>query len=99
MELTSKQAAYLRGLAHALDPVVQTGKAGVTAALIKEVERNLKDHELIKVRIGCEERAEFLQTAEQLASTTRAELVQTIGRIALLYREGEEPEIKLPKRR
>lgn len=97
MELTPKQRSYLRGLAHKLNPAVQTGKAGMTAAIVKEVERNLKDHELIKVKLGFDEREEFLAAAAELASSTSSELVQTIGRIVVLYREGEEPEIVLPR--
>jgi RNA-binding protein len=95
-DLSTKQIRFLRGLAHPLTPAVQTGKSGVTAAFVKEVDRNLKDHELIKVRINTDERTDFLATAEELAKSTAAMLVQTIGRIVVLYREGDEPEIRLP---
>lgn len=95
-ELSSKQVSYLRGLAHALTPSVQMGKAGMTPAIVKEIDRNLKDHELIKVRINCDERAEFMETAETLAQSTAAALVQTIGRMAVFYREGPKRTIKLP---
>lgn len=96
-QLTSKQRAYLRGLAHHLTPVVQLGKGGFGPAAVGEVDRNLKHHELIKVRITCDDRNEFATMAEGLATETGAALVQSIGRIAVLYRESEEPEIKLPK--
>ena len=96
MDLTRKQNQYLKGLAHKLAPAVQTGKAGLTPAIVKEVARNLADHELIKVRINCDERAEFLALTEQLVTGTGAILVQTIGRIAVLYREAAEPVIKFP---
>lgn len=95
--LDSKQVRFLRGLAHKLNPAVQTGKDGYTPAIVKEIARNLSDHELIKVRIGADERAEFLELAEQMAADTGAVLVQTIGRIAVLYREAEDPVIQLPR--
>ena len=99
MELSIKQVCYLRGLAHKLHPVVQMGKAGYSAAFIKEVGRNLADHELIKVRIGVDDPGEFGAVADQLAEDTGALLVQTIGRIAVFYRAAEEPQIQLPTRK
>ena len=50
----------------------------------------------VKVKIAAGDRSEFEELATQLAEATDAALVQTIGRIAVLYREAEEPTIKLP---
>ena len=98
MELTTKQKQYLKGLAHKLNPAVQTGKSSVTPKFVKEVDRNLEDHELIKVKIVAEERGEFTEIAEQLAKDTSSEVVQVIGRIAVFYRPSKKnPEIKLPR--
>jgi RNA-binding protein len=96
MTLTSHQRRFLKGLAHKLTPSVHLGKNGWSEALRKEVDRQLGDLELIKVRISVEERQEFLHLAQVIADASQSHLVQTIGRIAVLYREGEEPEIKLP---
>ena len=96
MQLSTKQTSYLRGLAHHLNPIVQVGKNGYTEAIIKDVIRNLKDHELIKVRIGVDERPAFIEMCQTLARDTESSLIQTIGRIAVLYRPSEDPEIKLP---
>jgi RNA-binding protein len=96
MQLSTKQTSYLRGLAHHLNPVVQVGKNGYTEAVVKDVIRNLKDHELIKVRIGTDERADFVEMCRTLARDTESALVQTIGRIAVLYRPSDDPEIDLP---
>lgn len=98
MHLSSKQTSYLRGLAHHLNPMVQIGKNGYTEAVVKDVARSLKDHELIKVRIGLDERAAFKDACQSLAQDTDSALVQTIGRIAVLYKPSEEPEIALPKK-
>jgi RNA-binding protein len=96
--LTTKQRAYLRGLAHPLAPIVRVGKAGVTDGVLAETRKALESHELIKVRIEVDEGAERRQLAGRLASETDAHLAGTIGKIAILYRErDEEPEIKLPR--
>jgi len=96
--LTGKQRQFLKGLAHPLSPIVRVGKAGVTDAVIAETKKSLGSHELIKVRIDVDESAERKEFAAQLATATDAALVNTIGKIAILYRErDEEPEIKLPQ--
>jgi RNA-binding protein len=97
MILTTKQRAYLKGLAHPLQPIVRLGKARLSEEVVNETERTLAAHELIKVRIELEESKERRQLADGLARKVRAELVGTIGKIAILYRPFEEkPAIKLP---
>jgi RNA-binding protein len=97
MALTSQQRRYLKGLAHKLQPKVHLGKHGFSQALQKEIDRQLADWELIKVRVGVEGREEFLELADTISQTSKSHMVQAIGRIIVLYREGEEPEIKLPR--
>lgn len=96
MQLTSKQSRYLKSLAHHLSPAVRVGKAGYTEAIIKEIDRNLGDHELIKVRLDTSDRAEFSLLADQVASQTKAALVGAVGRIAMLYRPALKARIALP---
>lgn len=96
--LTPKQRKYLKGLAHALSPIVRVGKAGATAAVVTETKKSLASHELIKVRLDVDEGTERRAIAENLAAATDSHLVGTIGKIAILYREREEePEIELPE--
>lgn len=98
MSLTSSQKRYLRSLTHALNPVVMTGNKGVTAAVLKEFSSALEHHELIKVKLGCEDRTERAAQMAMLAETANAELVQTIGRVACYYRRNaEQPKLALPK--
>ena len=40
----------LKARAHTIDPVVMIGDQGLTAAVVREIERSLKAHELIKIR-------------------------------------------------
>ncbi|HEX6088122.1 MAG TPA: ribosome assembly RNA-binding protein YhbY [Thermoanaerobaculia bacterium] len=95
--LTGKQRQFLKGLAHALSPIVRVGKGGVTESVIAETRKSLDSHELIKVRIDVDESAERKSLAERLATETDSHIAGSIGKIAILYRErDEEPEIKLP---
>jgi len=97
MALTSKQRQYLKGLAHALEPVVRVGRAGVSPSVIDETKRSLHAHELIKVRIENDDSAQRKATAEELATACDAEVAATIGKLAILYRaRDEDPEIELP---
>lgn len=98
MSLTPTQKRYLRGLAHALKPVIMTGNKGLTPALLKELSGALDHHELIKVKFSSEDRAERAAQIAELAASARAELVQSIGRVACYYRRNEEqPRLALPK--
>jgi len=97
MSLTAKQKAYLRGLAHPLNPVVFVGKEGASEAVVRKTHLELLAHELIKVRVGdgAEGDADTLATA--LAEATTATLVQRIGHVVVLYRRRKKkPDIVLP---
>lgn len=98
MPLNSHQKRYLRGLAHELDPIVMVGQKGVTDAVIRELDGALAHHELVKVRLADNDRDARAESIEALRSGARAELVQTIGRIACFYRRNpERAKIELPK--
>lgn len=76
----------LRGLGHALDPVVQIGKQGASDAVKKQVGQALADHELIKVKLGTECPESRFVLAETLASEPGVGVVQILGRTILLYK-------------
>ncbi|SCZ49496.1 ribosome assembly RNA-binding protein YhbY [Thiohalomonas denitrificans] len=97
MSLNERQKKYLRTLAHSKKPVVLTGAAGISEALLAEVDVALTRHELIKMRINAADREERQAMIEAITGTTGAELVQRIGHVAVLYRQAEKPQITLPK--
>lgn len=98
MALSSAQKRYLRGLAHALNPVVMVAGRGLAPSVLKEVEIALLSHELIKVRISAEDREAKQALIAELVSASGAELVQTIGHIVCLYRRHpESPKLMLPR--
>jgi putative YhbY family RNA-binding protein len=84
--LTNKERAHLKARAHALEPVVQTGTAGITDAVVAEVERSLTAHELIKVRIGTDDRAQRVTLGDELCARTGAAAVDRVGKILILWR-------------
>jgi RNA-binding protein len=97
MALTGKQRQFLRGLAHALEPIVRVGRAGVSASVIDETRRSLASHELIKVRIDNDDSAQRKALAEELANACDAAVAGMIGKLAILYRaRDEDPEIQIP---
>jgi len=98
MSLTPSQKRYLRGVAHGLKPVVMSGNKGLTPALLREFSVALDHHELIKVKLGSDDRSERAAQISALAAGSGAELVQSIGRVACFYRRNEEqPKLALPK--
>ena len=97
-DLTGKQRRHLRALGHALTPVLQVGKDGVTSALVSQAEVQLNAHELIKVKIAEAAPEDRHATAEGLATATKSALAQVLGRTFLLYKaRKKDPKIVLPK--
>jgi RNA-binding protein len=69
-----------------MSAIVQIGKAGVTEAVIKQVEQALADHELIKVKVGAECPADRFEVADRLGGEPGINIVQMVGRVLLLYK-------------
>jgi putative YhbY family RNA-binding protein len=90
-KLSSSRRRELKARAHPLDPVVQIGGAGLSPAVLAEVDRGLKSHELIKVRVPGADRAEREAILEEICRRTGAQPVQHIGKILVLFRENLEP--------
>jgi RNA-binding protein len=90
--LTPRERAHLKARAHALEPRVQVGHAGATPAVTGEVERALAAHELIKVKILDADRQVRAEIAEALCAKTDAALVQSVGKVFVLWRpKPDEP--------
>jgi RNA-binding protein len=85
MDATKKKK--LKSDAHHLNPVVMIGQAGLTAAVIAEIELALDAHELIKVKIRAD-RDERKEITDEIIAATTAELIQAIGQIIVIYRHN-----------
>jgi RNA-binding protein len=97
MSLSNRTKKALIASAHALNPVVIIGNQGITEQVLSEIERALYDHELIKVRVNAEDKAERLTLVEKMAADLAAEALTLIGHIVILYRQSDK-KIKKVKR-
>lgn len=89
MALTPKARQALKAKAHKLKPVVLIGNNGLTAAVNKEIDRALTDHELIKVKIATNDRELRRALFAEICTANQAELVQMIGTIGVIYRKNQ----------
>ena len=97
MALSEKQKKHLRRLAHALNPIVMLGNAGLTDGVVAELDRALIDHELVKVTARVGERDARNAALASLATRTTSELVQRIGHTGVFYRPRKDmPKILIP---
>lgn len=96
------QKRFLRGLAHALKPVVFVGQKGFSPTLVKAMDEALERHELIKVKfIEFKEKEKKTALIQQLEEAVDCDMVGTIGHTAAFYRQHSDPEkrkIVLPVR-
>lgn len=85
--MNSIEKKKLKAQAHPLNPVVMIGHAGLTPAVIKEINIALDVHELIKIKIRAE-RDDRNLIRTQICTETQAELIQSIGQVAVFYRKN-----------
>ncbi|ABX42908.1 MAG TPA: ribosome assembly RNA-binding protein YhbY [Lachnoclostridium phytofermentans] len=96
--MTSKQRAYLKGLAMNIDPIFQVGKASISPELTTGISEALEKRELIKISVLKNCLDDPREIASVLSERTHSEVVQVIGKKIVLYRESKEKKkIELPK--
>ncbi len=88
--LTTRERAHLKARAHALEPVVQAGNAGITDTLIAEVDRALTAHELIKVKVNAADRADRVAIGDEICERTGATAVHRVGKVLILWRSRDK---------
>jgi putative YhbY family RNA-binding protein len=86
LALSSAERRALRARAHHLRPTVIVGEAGLTAAVLKEVDLSLARHELVKLRVLTGDRVDRERLIGELCTTLTAFPVQQIGRMLVIYR-------------
>jgi len=91
-ELTPADRQLLKGRAHRLDPVVWIGADGLTAAVRAELERALKAHELIKIRVMAGDGDARERLLGEICAATDSSPVQHIGKVLVVYRERPPAE-------
>ncbi|WP_299079208.1 ribosome assembly RNA-binding protein YhbY [uncultured Paraglaciecola sp.] len=98
MTLSNKQKQHLKGLAHALKPVVQLGNNGLTEGVLAEIEGAINHHELIKVKIPTDDKEEKSLIVDAIVRETAATKLQVIGHVLVLFKQSDEKKIDLPKK-
>ena len=91
-KLSPAERSELRTEAHALNPVVMVGEAGLTPAVLKEIDASLKAHGLIKVRVFGDDREARIALYDTICSELGAAPVQHIGKLLVMYRPKQEAE-------
>lgn len=96
--MTSKQRAYLRGLANTIEPIFQVGKAGVSGVLLEQLDNALEARELIKISVLETAPQNKKEIAEEIANGTNSIVVQIVGnKITLFRKKKKNSKIELPK--
>jgi len=95
MTLSAAEKKQFRAIAHNLNPIIIIGDKGLSEGLYEELERALNDHELIKVKIAIGDRDDRAAITQELLAKTNAQLVQSIGKIAVILRRAAKPNPKL----
>ena len=88
--MTSKQRAYLKGLAMTMEPILQVGKSSITPEHTAAVAEALEARELIKINVLQNCLDDPREIAEVLAERTNSQVVQVIGKKIVLYKEGKK---------
>jgi len=93
--LSPAQRKALKARAHSLHPVVTIGDKGLSPAVLREIDVNLKSHELIKVKAATDDRDAREGFLAQICIGLFAHPVQHIGKILVVYRPRPEPQEQL----
>ena len=96
--MTSKERAYLRGLANTIDPIFQVGKGGISDVLIEQLNNAIEARELIKITVLETAPGNAKELANEIANNTNSEVVQTIGNKITLFRQKKKnSKIEFPR--
>ncbi len=88
--MTSKQRAYLKGLASTMDPIFQIGKSGLTPEVTEAVSEAFHTRELIKIAVLKNCLDDPKEIAGMLADRTHSQVIQVIGKKIILYKESKD---------
>ncbi len=92
--MSPEQKKELKTQAHLLKPIIMIGQAGLSEAVLKEIEITLDIHELLKIKVRAE-RDERKEIFQQICTATKSEMIQNIGQVLVIYRKKPpEPQKK-----
>ena len=91
--LTPRERAHLKARAHALEPVVHIGHAGITDTVVAEVDRALTAHELIKVKVASDDRGDRAAVGDEICARTNSTAVHRVGKVLIIWRPRPEDAV------
>jgi len=95
MSLNNADKKQYRSIGHNLKPIVTIAQKGITDNIRQEIDRALKDHELIKLKLVTADRDEKKALTDAICAEMKAECIQSIGHVILLYRAAKNPDKRL----
>lgn len=99
MTLTPENKKKFRSIGHGLKPIVTIAGNGLSEGVANELNRALDDHELIKIKLAIEDREQRKAITAEICKSNKAELVQAIGKTALIYRVAKKPKVSMTNAR
>lgn len=99
MALSKAQIKFLKKESHQMKSIYQIGKLGLTETFVEQIDLALERHEMVKFNILQNSVEEIKQAAEEVADAVRAEVIQTIGHTATLYRESKKEKNQVLSKR
>ena len=94
--LNSKQVLHLRALSHSMKPVVHIGIKGLSDSVINEIKLNLKAHELIKIQVQENDKANRALILTSVCEKVNAESINHIGKQIVIFKANDKTKIALP---
>ena len=99
MPLTKNQTKFLKSRCHELKPVIWLGQKGFTDEVLKELEIDLDHHELVKIKLGIDDKEKRQLMIEEICKKSTSEKIQSIGKTVSVYRQNtKNPVIALPSK-
>ena len=93
--VTSKQKKKFRAIGHSLKPIVTVANETISQSVNDEIDRALRDHELVKIKVLLNPRSLKKDLVKEILKQQNANLIQMIGNVALLYRKEKKPKPEL----
>jgi len=99
MSLSKNQIKFLRALCHELKPVIRLGQKGLTAEVLSELEIALDHHELVKIKLGIDDKEMRKSLTDEICEKSASEKIQSIGKTVSVFRQNtKNPVVDLPKK-
>ncbi len=90
--INQKDKKRFRAIGHHLSPIVTIADKGLSTGVLAELSRAITDHELIKIKVLTGDREERKETIAQIKQQLEVEIVQSIGKVALIYKPASSPD-------